>query len=144
MTSYDYPVIEETQRPVALGIDARYVSQNLHKSHLIFIGHSVFASQLYKKRLDRKFNMLKSIWENDTIFSSSVSEITSHPAYHSIIKLGSEVIPLIIDDLQATNNHWFYALEVLAGENPIKPEHRGNVELMKNDWVNWANSRNVI
>jgi hypothetical protein len=144
MTSYDYPVIEEAQRPAALGTDARYISQKLYGSHLIFMGHSVFASQLYKRRLDRKFNMLKTVWENDTLFSSSITEVTNHPAYHSVIKLGKEVVPLIIEDLQTTNNHWFYALEILTGENPIRPNHRGNIELMKNDWVEWANRRNVI
>lgn len=144
MTTYDYPVIEEAQRPAGVGTDAKFVSQSLHNSHIIFLGHSVFASQLYNRRLDRKFNMLKSLWEADTMFSSSISEITTHPAYHSIIKLGSEVLPLIIQDLQNTNNHWFYALEILTGENPIRPEHRGNVELMKSDWINWANRANVI
>jgi hypothetical protein len=88
--------------------------------------------------------MLKTVWENDTLFSSSITEITNHPAYHSVIKLGKEVVPLIIEDLQTTNNHWFYALEILTGENPIRPNHRGNIELMKNDWVEWANRRNVI
>ncbi|GIL23791.1 MAG: hypothetical protein BroJett042_23040 [Bacteroidota bacterium] len=143
MTAYDYPVIEETQRPVAVGKDAKFVSRNLHNSHMIFIGQSVFASQLYQNRLNRKFNLLKSVWENDTMFSSSITEITSHPAYHAVIKLGQEVLPLIIQDLQTTNNHWFYALEILTGENPIRPEHRGNVEQMKSDWVNWANRYNI-
>lgn len=144
MTAYDYPLIEETQRPIAVGTDARSVSQNLYNSHRIFMGHSVFASQLYKRRLDRKFSMLKSVWENDTIFSSSISEITNHPAYYAVIKLGREIIPLIIQDLQTTNNHWFYALEILTGENPIRPEHRGNIEQMKNDWIDWANRGNAI
>ena len=104
---------------------------------MIFIGHSVFASQLYQRRLDRKFKILKSVWENDTVFSSSISEITNHPAYHSVIKLGKEVVPLIIEDLQSTNNHWFYALEYLTGSNPITQEHQGLVPLMKQDWINW-------
>lgn len=144
MTAYDYPLIEETQRLMAIGIDARSVSQNLYNCHRIFIGQSVFASQFYKNRLDRKFNMLKGVWENDTLFSSSISEITNHPAYHAVIKLGREVVPMIIQDLQTTNNHWFYALEILTGENPIIPEHRGNIELMKNDWVDWATRGNVV
>lgn len=144
MTAYDYPVIEETQRPMAVGSDAKSVYQNLFNSHRIFIGQSVFASQLYKNRLDRKFNLLKGVWENETIFSSNITEITNHPSYHAIIKLGREVVPLIIQDLQKNNSHWFYALEILTGENPILPQHKGNIVLMKNDWIDWATRGNVV
>lgn len=139
-----YPTIQERQRPVAVSYEASFVRSNIETCHVLFVGQSVFVQEMYKQQLKKRFDFYNSIWKNETIFSSSISEITNNSAYRSIIGLGQEVLPFIIDDLKTNDNHWFYALEALTGQNPIKENHKGIVPLMKNDWIEWAKENNLI
>ena len=138
MTYFSYPTIQERHRPIGVSIEAQFVRQNIQTAHDLFMGQSVFIQEMYKKQLGTKFDLYSGIWKTETMFSSSSSEITNNSAYRSIIGLGKDIIPFIIEDLKQSENHWFYALELLTGENPIKSEHRGIINLMKSDWLNWA------
>jgi len=138
MTYLFYPTIQERQRPIGVSIEAQFVRQNIQMTHELFMGQSVFIQEMYKQQLSKKFDLYSGIWKTETMFSSNSSEITNNSAYRSIIGLGKDIIPFIIQDLKQSENHWFYALELLTGENPIKNEHRGIINLMKSDWLNWA------
>jgi hypothetical protein len=138
MTYFFYPTIQERQRPIGVSIEAQFVRQNIQMTHDLFMGQSVFIQEMYKQQLSTKFDLYSGIWKTETMFSSNSSEITNNSAYRSIIGLGKEIIPFIIQDLKQSENHWFYALELLTGENPIKEKHRGIIHLMKSDWLNWA------
>ena len=138
MTYFSYPTIQERQRPIGVSIEAQFIRQNIQTAHDLFMGQSVFIQEMYKKQLGTKFDLYSGIWKTETMFSSNISEITNNSAYRSIIGLGKDIIPFIIEDLKQSENHWFYALELLTGENPIKSEHRGIINLMKSDWLNWA------
>ncbi|MFA5747374.1 MAG: hypothetical protein WC926_04895 [Candidatus Paceibacterota bacterium] len=94
--------------------------------------------------LENRFNSLVSTWKQDTEFSSSVSEIVSNKAYLQIIALGEKVLPLIFKSMEQEPNHWFVALtSITGGVNPIKPEHRGNLSKMTEDWLDWAKKHYV-
>src|SRR5256885_3075466 len=54
-----------------------------------------------------------------TLFRSSMKAASEHPAYQEIIQLGPDVIPVLLRDLDQTKRHWFIALRVLTGANPI-------------------------
>ena len=138
MTYFSYPTIQERHRPIGVSIEAQFIRQNIQTAHDLFMGQSVFIQEMYKKQLSTKFDLYSGIWKTETMFSSNISEITNNSAYRSIIGLGKDIIPFIIEDLKQSENHWFYALELLTGENPIKSEHRGIINLMKSDWLNWA------
>ncbi len=137
------PTIQERQRPVAVSYEASFVRNNIATCHVLFVGQSVFVQEMYKQQLKKRFDFYNSIWQSETIFSSSISEITNNSAYRSIIGLGQEVLPFIIDDLKNNDSHWFYALEALTGQNPIKENHKGVVPLMKKDWIEWAKENNL-
>ncbi|MCI1267914.1 MAG: hypothetical protein LKG19_15165 [Saprospiraceae bacterium] len=138
MTNLFYPTIQERYRSYGVSIEAQYVSQNVQSTHDLFIGQSIFIRAMYNQQLKKKFELYSSLWKKETMFSSSSSEITNNAAYRSIIGLGTDIIPFIIHDLQQSENHWFYALEQLTGENPISNDHIGVIKLMKSDWLNWA------
>lgn len=138
MTYFFYPTIQERQRPMGVSIEAQFVRQNIQTAHDLFMGQSIFIQEMYKKQLSEKFDLYSGIWKTETMFSSNSSEITNNSDYRSIIGLGKDIIPFIIEDLKQSENHWFNALELLTGENPIKSEHRGIINLMKSDWLNWA------
>jgi len=143
MRTPPYPAVLESQGAATVSDEAILVRTNMEACHVLFTGRSLFVQGLHKQQLKKRFDFYNSIWKSETIFSSSITEITNNSAYRSIIGLGQKVIPFIIDDLKATDNHWFYALEALTGQNPIKENHKGIVPLMKNDWIEWAKANNL-
>jgi len=91
-----------------------------------------------------EFMELYETWHEDTMFSSSIEEIASHPAYHRIIALGAPALPLILAQLEASLDHWFVALVNIAGENPVAEADRGNLEAMRAAWLDWGRQRGLI
>jgi len=85
-----------------------------------------------------RFTMLKRKWEAETAMSSSVTEISIHSAYQEIIGMGPIAIPYILSELRQKPGHWFWALNAITGENPVAPEHRGNIRKMTEDWLRWG------
>lgn len=94
-------------------------------------------SRLIKNPLNR-FLTLKSEWLDATKHLSSISEIVMHPSYQKIIGMGEVAIPIILDDLKKSPQHWFWALSAITMEDPVKPEDRGNLEKMCESWLEWA------
>lgn len=101
----------------------------------------------FSRRLDnpvKRFFELKTKWKNDTIMSSSIYEISMHPAYQRIIGMGKEAIPLILEELSKNAGHWFWALKSITDEDPVLPEQRGNIKKMTNAWLKWGKERGYI
>ena len=67
-----------------------------------------------------------------------------HPAYECIIKMGPTAIPIILKELDREVDHWFPALHVLAGVDPIPEDNKGNVSAMAEAWRNWGRSEGYI
>lgn len=67
-----------------------------------------------------------------------MSEADNHPAYQEIIRLGPEVIPLLLRDLEENHTHWFTALEAITGTNPVPPSASGKIPEMAEAWLCWA------
>ena len=83
------------------------------------------------------FGVLRDSWKNDTRFLSSGTRIINHPAYQSIIAMGSAMVPFIIEDLRSEMNHWFHALRTITGHVP-EPGKHSNMGAMRTAWLNWA------
>lgn len=77
-------------------------------------------------------------WKDDSMFTSSITQLVLHPSYQRIIGLGPAAIPYIIRDLEESGDQWFWALESITGANPIAPEDVGNPEAMTRQWSAWA------
>lgn len=93
----------------------------------------------FKNTLEEQFHDLSTKWREEVAFVSMTDEIVMNMSYQRIIGMGKPVIPFILRDLVSTNDHWFWALEALTGENPVAPEDRGNIAKMVSAWVEWAN-----
>jgi hypothetical protein len=96
------------------------------------------------KQLADRFEALFQQWKQETLFSSSGSEITNHPAYQSIIELGPSVVPFVLIKLQEDPQHLFYALFKITDENPVKPNHVGMLTKMKEDWLEWGATKGYL
>lgn len=95
--------------------------------------------------LESKFNSLASTWKDEVLFSSSVSEMITNKSYLQIIALGEKALPLIFNEMKDQPDHWFAALSsITGGVNPVKPENRGNIDKMTNDWINWGKKNGYV
>ncbi|NAY91713.1 hypothetical protein GTQ34_07280 [Muricauda sp. JGD-17] len=128
----------ETVQPAGLTDTAQTLDINFSNAFNMYLGESVLMTQKFEKKGYKKFLKLKDQWLEETMFASNSSDIFSNSAYEQIISMGELAIPWIIRDLKRSNNHWFYALRNITGENPIPQEHAGAIDQMKEDWVDWA------
>lgn len=87
---------------------------------------------------ESRFMELAAKWQYDTAASSSITEMAIHPSYQQIIGMGRNALPFIFRELEKAPHHWFWALRAITGEDPVKPEHRGNLDAMTKDWLEWA------
>ena len=105
----------------------------------LFLGEGVTKSR--SESPEKKFRRLQDEWLADIQYSSSGTEIVSHPAYQSIIGMDSAALPLIIRELREQLGHWFWALFKITGENPVPSEDLGNLEKMREAWLQWADEQ---
>ena len=93
---------------------------------------------------EREFSRLTEEWRAATAFSSSLTEVSAHPAYQRIIGMGRLALPMIFRELATEPDHWFWALKAITGCDPVPLTHRGNIHLMAMDWLNWGHSRGYV
>lgn len=91
-----------------------------------------------------EFAKLSEKWKEETLYFSSIDKIINHPCYRSIISMGMRAIPHIFVDLHFAPNHWFHALNVITGEDPIPDHAYGDVDLMAEAWLEWGKSKNYV
>ena len=90
------------------------------------------------------FETLAEKWHTETRMLSSVNQIAMHLAYQQIIGMGPDVIPLILHKLRDQPGHWFWALHAISRQNPVPPEHSGDVDRMAEDWIEWGRENGYI
>ena len=88
--------------------------------------------------IEADFQRLATEWKQDTAHLSSPEMIAAHRAYQEIIGMGKDAIPFILQDLQKSPTQWFWALRSIAGESPVRPEDRGDVNAMTAAWLHWG------
>lgn len=92
-----------------------------------------------------EFCDLVSKWKRETRFMSFEADMIASRAYLKIIGLGKQkAVPFLLRQLESEKdkpNHWFTALEVLTGADPVPVEEQGNMREMSRIWLNWARGR---
>ncbi len=137
-TNYNYTY---TTSSIGVSREAEFVESNRKKREAYFLSSSITAKEVLEVQLKLHFDQLKKKWLDETMFYSNPNKIYQNPNYLKIISLGKGAIPLILEDWKTSNNHWFHALNVITGENPVKPENRGRIKLMKKDWIEFIEPR---
>lgn len=93
-----------------------------------------------------RFQELNKSWKRERGASSSITRAIMAPSYHAIIGMGEPAVALIIAQLKAEGDdpdQWFWALECITGENPIKPEDQGDSVKMAQAWLAWDAENNA-
>jgi hypothetical protein len=91
-----------------------------------------------------RFQRLAEQWRTETRALSSDSDIVANFAYHQIIGMGERALPLVFEEMEAHGGRWFWALRAITGENPVRPEDRGNVRRMTETWLEWAREHEYV
>lgn len=92
----------------------------------------------------QKFQELAQRWRSETAHLSSVTKQVMHPSYQRIIGLGPAVLPILLQELRRESGYWFWALNAITGEDPVRPEDLGNVPRMTEAWLNWGKQHLLI
>jgi hypothetical protein len=92
--------------------------------------------------LRARFEQLAKQWEDDTLLVSSTNELVMHPAYQSIIGLGLQAVPLILEHMRRTSAPWFWALHHITGADPAP--HNSTVPDAVSAWLLWGNNNGYL
>ena len=96
-----------------------------------------------REALADRFQQFAKVWRDECAHLSSVREMVLHPTYQQIVGMGSSALPFIFAELERKPDHWFWALRAITQEDPVPPEHRGNVAEMAQDWLDWAKKKGI-
>jgi hypothetical protein len=88
--------------------------------------------------LEQRFDELVAIWKRERGPHSSSARLAEHPAYQQIIRMGPEVVPLLLREVERDPDHWFRALHALTGVNPVPAQCQGRVREMAAAWLLWG------
>jgi hypothetical protein len=93
---------------------------------------------------EARFRRLADEWYEESAHMASPAEMAMLPSYQQIIGIGLPAVPLILDELQESPDHWFWALTAITGENPVTAASQGRVELMAQTWIEWGRHHGFI
>src|SRR5438067_650208 len=91
--------------------------------------------------IEEKFQRLATVWDQAVAHHSSSTLRNNHPAYQEIIGMGWEVVPLLLRDLARQGTHWFWALHVITGADPVAPVDRGDFDQVVEAWLSWGRAK---
>jgi len=99
--------------------------------------------------IDRKvqawleFENLIAQWHVERGATSSITDMAMCDSYLKIIAKGPDVVPLILAQLRSEGDEpdqWFWALQFLAGVDPVAEEDRGDFLKMSRAWLAWGDA----
>jgi len=94
--------------------------------------------------LHERFRRLAAAWKKESRHLSNTAQMAMLPSYQRIIGLGLAAVPLILEELRREPDQWFWALESITDADPVRPEHRGKVRLMAQDWLEWGQQHGYL
>lgn len=92
----------------------------------------------------REFRQLADNWYRDRPKGADIADLCMHQAYLSVIAMGERAVHPILCELQRKPEHWFWALNVITKQNPVKPENEGKIRQMSADWIAWGKINGYI
>jgi hypothetical protein len=89
---------------------------------------------------EQKFDRLADEWRKQTGHLSSVAKMAMHESYQQIIGMGSKAVPLMLKSLERQPEHWFWALHMITGADPVPADSKGKLREMAQAWIQWGRS----
>lgn len=88
-----------------------------------------------------RFRLLADKWRKERGVTSSVAAMSMCPSYQRIIGMGLKAVPMILHELKNERDdpdHWFWALEMITGADPVPVDAYGDTGQMAKAWLSWA------
>jgi hypothetical protein len=105
-----------------------------HRARLRLVERSAAVDD--EPTVEQLFESLAAEWRKDTKYMSSLSKMSMHHAYQRIIGLGMAAVPLILQDLEETGDHWLWALHAITGKDPAAADD--NMDAAISAWLEWG------
>lgn len=87
--------------------------------------------------LEGRLDALVKEWDRDTLFLSSTTMMTDHPAFRAIVALGRDAVGPIVERLARDPSWLVLALPRITGENPVPDADAGDLSAIVASWVEW-------
>lgn len=87
-----------------------------------------------------RFQSLMTQWRKERGAMSSITEMSTCPAYQAIIGMGETAIPLILSQLRSEDqepDQWFWALQAITAVHP-DDDSSGDYVKMAEWWLRWG------
>jgi hypothetical protein len=85
-----------------------------------------------------KFKRLAAVWREAAPMHPRQPVRYDHPAYQEIVAMGPAVVPFLLSDLAQNHRHWFWALHLITGADPVLPTEREDPFAMTDPWLRWG------
>jgi hypothetical protein len=92
--------------------------------------------------LASQFKALSDQWRRDTLHTSSLTKMITHPSYLRIIGMGQSVLPLLFRELEVRPDHWLVALNAITGVDPAPAG--SNFDEAVNAWLDWGRRQGYL
>lgn len=86
----------------------------------------------------KKFQQLADQWRRERGVTSRAQRMAELSSYREIISMGEAAVPLILEELEKTPDHWFIALHEITGASPVPEQSRGRLPEMASAWIQWG------
>jgi hypothetical protein len=109
-------------------------------THSLSFGPSLVAvigkEKIAFPHVSMKFEALAQAWREDNFGRSVVNYF--HPAYLKIIGMGMPVVPCLLREVNNGSRIWYLALEQIAGAPAHRPEMKGDLDALRDAWIEWG------
>lgn len=85
-----------------------------------------------------RFTRLAARWKDESRYMSNTAQMALLWSYQSIIGMGREAVPFILDELRREQKQWFWALRAITGDDPVPKEFAGLVRESAQAWIDWG------
>jgi hypothetical protein len=134
--SFRFPVLVKTEYKAGAGLEQEVGDEDT----LYAVAESIFPQKVLIFQAPKTLGALLAVLSQDTANHSSMRMRTEHPNFPKIVAYGDLATRYLLVKMAADQIHWEYfaLLRELTGTNPVKLEHRGFIDFMASDWLQWA------
>ncbi len=104
------------------------------------LSRNTLGSNLYLKY---RFDIHYKKWITETQFMSNISSIINHSDFQSMIQIGNESLPIILEKIDMEPSTLVWALNIITGVK-ITNDNTITVSEACRKWVKWGRANNIL
>jgi hypothetical protein len=127
-------------------LTAERIPENIYNTadHFKEMLRPLHLSTSSKTRSERVFEQAFETLCADTRNLSDTTSVLRNSSFWRLVELGTDAIPMLFAGIDKNPLACFHALREITNENPVPPEHYGNMQMMKEDWISWGKTEGYV